>query len=75
MPLCLLSLLSHIHCGTTNLLYEGDYNMRQVVKLKKLYITFHNQNTKEDTEKMLLNFLSEIMLGNTIEKLKSNKAA
>ena len=47
--------------------------MRQVVKSKKLDITFHNPNTKEDTEKMLLNFLSEFMLGNTFEKLKSIK--
>mgnify|MGYP003414960507 CR=1 FL=1 len=46
--------------------------MANTIKQKKLDITFHNPNSKEDTEKTILSIISEILSENILQKLEKN---
>lgn len=46
--------------------------MVNTIKQKKLDITFHNPNSKEDTEKTILSIVSEILSENILQKLEKN---
>lgn len=52
-------------------MFEGRiFYMSGIIKQKKLNITFHNPNSRKNTEKSILNIITEILSENIFQMQK-----